>query len=277
MSSFQSSPALRLAAAAIAAALLALPLAAQAPSSGASGQVVDARSDTPLAGAWVAVEGMQMAVQTDTKGRFNLRLPPGQYRAFIQHPLYKPTSEGWWVADGTLTVTVALEPNIFDLPPVAGAADRDWGLGRRIVEDGGLGGEAPQVFGEDDLDQSGSLSAADFVTSRLSLVRVPCQQQSPMSSAYDDQSSMGTAYDIDECVRIRGSVRRVCVAMDEAALPGGLSVLASYRPRDLARVSAFRGGEFVMIYTKSFVFNVKSHEWRPVPVSAQMKAFCRMR
>jgi hypothetical protein len=267
MSSFRSSPALRLAAALIAASLLALPLSAQAPSSGASGQVVDARSDAPLAGAWVAVEGTRFAAQTDAKGRFNLRLPPGQYRAFIQHPLYKPTSEGWWVADGTLTVTVGLEPNFFELPPVAGAADRDWSLMRRIDEGGTRGGDTPQVFGEEDLAQSGSMSAADFVTSRLSMVRVPCQQQ----------SSMGTAYDIDECVRIRGSVRRVCVAMDEAALPGGLSVLASYRPADLARVSAFRGGEFVMIYTKSFIFNVKWHEWRPVPVSAQMKAFCRMR
>jgi hypothetical protein len=160
---------------------------------------------------------------------------------------------------------VALEPNVFDLPPVIGTADRDWSLDRRIAETDGTGEGAPAVFGEEDLARSGSMTAADFLTSRLSLVRVPCER-----------TTAGTA-EIDECVRIRGSARRICVAMDEAALPGGLSVLSNYRPADLARVSAFRGGEFVMIYTKSFIFNAKAYQWRPVPVSAQMKAFCRMR
>jgi len=265
MSAFRSSPALRLTAAAFAAALLAFPLSAQAPAGGAAGKVVDAQSEAPLAGAWVEVEGTRFAAKTDKQGRFNLRLPPGQYRAIIQHPLYQPTSEGWWVGDGTLTITVALEPNVFDLPPVAGTADRRLTLADRIPLTDGTGEGVPDVFGPDDLDQSGSMTAADFLTSRLSLVRVPCEQ-----------TTAGTA-EIDECVRIRGSARRVCVSMDEAALPGGLSVLSNYRPRDLARVSAFRGGEFVMIYTKAFIFNVKWNEWRPVPVSAQMKAFCRMR
>jgi hypothetical protein len=264
MSAFHSSSAVRLAAAALA-ALLALPLSAQAPAGGAAGKVVDAESEAPLAGAWVEVEGTPFATKTDKQGRFSLRLPPGQYRAIIQHPLYRPTSEGWWVSNATLTLTVALEPNVFNLPPVAGTANQEWSLPDRIGELEGMGEEAPEVFGPEDLEQSGSLNAADFVTSRLSLIRVPCQQ-----------TNAGTA-DIDSCVRIRGSVRRVCVAMDEAALPGGLTVLSSYRPRDLARVSAFRGGEFVMIYTKAFIFNVKQHEWRPVPVSAQMKTFCRMR
>jgi hypothetical protein len=269
MSTILSSPALRLAAAALTTALLALPLSAQAPAGGAAGKVVDARSETPLAGALVEVEGTRYAARTDEAGRFSLRLPPGQYRAFIQHPLYKPASEGWWVSSETLSITVALEPNVVALDPVTGTADRDRAsLEDRIPLGGGTGDEAPTVFGEAELGQSGSLSAADFVLSRLSLVKVPCQ--SPMGF-------VGVTDSIDECVRIRGSVRRVCVAMDEAALPGGLSVLSSYRPRDLARVSAFRGGEFVMIYTKSFVYNVKAHEWRPVPISAQMNAFCRMR
>ena len=272
MSTILSSPALRLATAAITTALLALPLSAQAPSGGAAGKVVDARSETPLAGALVEVEGTRHAALTDEAGRFSLRLPPGQYRAYIRHPLYKPTSEGWWVGDGTLSITVALEPNVVELAPVAATADRDsWSLADRIPLGGGEGGEAPTVFGEAELGQSGSLSAADFVLSRLSLIKVPCQPQQVLPMA------RGPVDSIDECVRIRGSVRRVCVAMDEAALPGGLSVLSSYRPRDLARVAAFRGGEFVMIYTKSFVYNVKWHEWRPVPISAQMKAFCRMR
>jgi hypothetical protein len=265
MSAFRPSPALRFVAAAFAAALLALPLSSQAPAGGAAGRVVDAESEAPLAGAWVEVEGTRFAAKTDKQGRFNLRLPPGQYRAIIQHPFYRPTSEGWWVGDGTLTITVALEPNVFELPPVAGTADRQRSLEDRIAESDGMGEGAPDVFGPEELEQSGSMTAADFVTSRLSLVRVPCER-----------TTAGTA-EIDACVRIRGSVRRVCVSMDEAALPGGLSVLANYRPRDLARVSAFRGGEFVMIYTKAFIFNVKWNEWRPVPVSAQMKAFCRMR
>jgi|GEM_PF-1879093 len=265
MSAFRPSSVLRLTAAAFAATLLAFPLIAQAPAGGAAGKVVDAQSEAPLAGAWVEVEGTRYAVQTDAHGRFNLRLPPGQYRAFIQHPLYKPTSEGWWVGDGTLAITVALEPNVFELPAVAGTADRRLSLADRIPLTDGSGEGLPDVFGPEELERSGSMTAADFLTSRLSLVRVPCER-----------TTAGTA-EIDACVRIRGSVRRVCVSMDEAALPGGLSVLANYRPSDLARVSAFRGGEFVMIYTKAFIFNVKWNEWRPVPVSAQMKAFCRMR
>lgn len=264
MPGLRPSAALRLVPAALAAVLMTIPLTAQVPP-GAAGRVVDARSEAPLAGAVVEVEGTGVSTRTDQTGRFRVHLPPGRYRAFVHHPEYLPTSEGWWVGAGTLAITVALEPNLVVLDPVSGTAHRGSPtIGERIAMADGDALEAPLVFGERELAESGAQSAADFVLSRLSLIRVPCPPR-----------FFGEVYEKEECVRIRGTIRPVCVAIDGAALPGGLGVLASYHPRDLARVSAFRGGEFVMIHTKWYVHNAKWHGWRPVPVSAQIKAFCR--
>lgn len=243
-----------------------LPLASQARTTGAAGQIVDATDGAPLANVFITIEGSPVTASTDEAGRFTLALAPGQYRARISHIGYVETSEGWWVGDGVLNVTVALERREIVLPEVvAKSRPIDLDLGRRVPLTDRRGEEVPQVWGESDLSQSGALNMADFVLGRLSLVRVPCRSQ----------TTVGAADEVHDCVRIRGQARRICVAMDEAALPGGLSVLASYRPRDLARVMAYRGGEFVMVYTKSFVYNIKAYEWRPIPVSAQMNAFCR--
>lgn len=256
----------RHAAAAFLAAALAIPLRAQALGSGAAGQVVDAATGAPLAEALIEIEGSRHQTWTDAAGRFAISLPPGQYRALIRHIGYQPTSEGWWVSDGILSVTIALEQRPITLRPLDVVGDRDEkGLPTRIGLGEGLGEEAPEVWTEDDLGRSGTMSVADFILGRLSLVRVPCRNDA-IGTRVDD------AYD---CVRIRGQPRRVCVSMDESALPGGLSVLANYRPRDLARVMAFRGGEFVMIYTKDFAYHAKSRDWRPVPPATQMNAYCR--
>lgn len=256
------------AAAILAAALIAFPLRAQAPASGASGQVVDTKSGAPVAEALVEIEGSRQQVWTDAAGRFTLSLPPGRYRALIRHPNYMPTSEGWLISGGfLLSVTVGLEPReeIVIPPVVANSRAGEYGLHQRIALGKWMGEEAPKVWTEDELEQSGAMSASDFVLGQLSLRRVPCRSDLPGARADD----------VHECVRIRGQARRVCVAMDESALPGGLAVLASYRPRDLARVMAFRRGEFVMIYTKGFFSRAKDRGWMSVPVAAQMNTYCR--
>jgi hypothetical protein len=254
------------AAAAILAATLAFPLRAQAPASGAAGQVVDAATGAPVSEALIEIEGSPHRVWTDAAGRFTLSLPAGQYRALIRHPGYLPTSEGWWVGDGLLTLTVGLEKRDIILDPIlANSRVGDYDLPTRIALAEGDGGGAPKVWHEEELRQAPSMNVADFLLDRLSLVRVPCRSD-----------AQGTRVDdVHECVRIRGQARRVCVSMDESALPGGLSVLANYRPRDLARVMAFRGGEFVMIYTKDFAYHAKGRHWRPVSPTAQMNAYCR--
>lgn len=246
--------------------LLVLPLAAQSsPAGGVTGRVVDTTNGAPLADAVVRLVGTPFDIRTDADGRFTLRVPPGQYTAVVDHPGHEPVTEIWWLGAELLDITVALEPRVFEVDTVRARVDPR-GLSTRVRA---WTGEAPIVWDEKALENSGAGNVADFLIRQLSLVRTPCPTSARVSAAFDVSRD-----DFDECVRIRGSVRRVCVAMDDAALPGGLAVLANYRPTDLARVSAFRGGEFVLIYTRQFLHNSKYYRFRPLPPAAQMAAFC---
>lgn len=252
----------------IAAVLVALPFAARAqtsPAGGVTGRVVDTKSGAPLADAVVRLVRTPYDARTDAEGRFTLHVPPGQYTAVVDHPEHEPVTETWWLGSGLLTITVALQPREVVLDTLRASTDPR-GLSVRVKT---WTGEAPIVWDEEALANSGSGSVAEFLIRQLRLVRTPCRNSSTAPAMFEAWRD-----DFDECVRIRGSVRNVCVAMDDAALPGGLAVLASYRPADLARVSAFRGGEFVMIYTKQFFHNAKYYRFRPLPPAAQMAAFC---
>src|SRR5215213_2845136 len=157
------------------AAVLALPLRAQAPGSGAAGQVVDASTGAPLADARIEIEGSPHSAWTDDGGRFSLPLPPGQDRALIRHPGYMPTSEGGWVSDGLLSVTVGLEPREIVLPPIeiVSRPEDYFDLRSRIRRTGGLGMEAPVVVDKFELAKAPHTSMLDFILARLSLMRVP--------------------------------------------------------------------------------------------------------
>jgi hypothetical protein len=249
--------------------LFALPSAARAQTSsagGVTGRVVDTKSGAPLADAVVRLVRTPYDTRTDADGRFTLHVPPGQYTAVVDHPAHEPATEIWWLGSELLSITVALEPREFALDTVRASSRDPRDLSIRVKT---WSGEAPIVWDEEALENSGSGSVAEFLIRQLRLVRTPCRSSSTAPLMFDAWRD-----DFDECVRIRGSVRNVCVAMDDAALPGGLAVLANYRPADLARISAFRGGEFVLIYTKQFFHNAKYYRFRPLPPAAQMAAFC---
>ncbi len=58
--------------------VILLPAAAQAQERTISGTIVSEDSKTPLAGVTVRVKGTRRIVQTDAKGKFSLKVNPGE-------------------------------------------------------------------------------------------------------------------------------------------------------------------------------------------------------
>src|SRR5262245_16766241 len=72
----------------IAALLVTGSTAATAQSTQISGNVLDARTGTPLSGVAITVEGQSNALVTDSEGRFRVDVPPGEYVLLVSYVGY---------------------------------------------------------------------------------------------------------------------------------------------------------------------------------------------
>jgi iron complex outermembrane receptor protein len=100
---------------------------AQSPPTGAiAGQVIDAESDVPLAGANIRVEGLGgdsiAGTATDLDGAFRVPLPVGRYLLTASYVGYTPWSDS--VATGAPPLVIRLSPGSVQVNPITISASR---------------------------------------------------------------------------------------------------------------------------------------------------------
>jgi len=236
------------------AALSAAPLGAQRRGRAlVVGQVVDAESRAPLAGAVVQVPGTWRQTVTAQDGNFRLVVPAGAVGVTISRLGYNTVVQSWEVAEGSGDAgVIALGRDAVLLDALEVTVDR-LERERRMVP------YSSRTFGLEELARSAAWNAADFVRLRGGGMTVSCGS---------------TGWDRD-CVRSRGSTVPICVVIDDAPVFGGMEVLASYQARDFARMHVYRGGSFVQAYTPYYLNRLASGRSHPMSTSLQMMSYCR--
>ncbi len=109
-------------------------LAAQFPAE-LDGQVIDAATRAPVAGARVRVPANGLTDETDAAGRFHLKgLPAGEWEIEVASIGYHATRRHVSLTDGLVErTTVALEPQPYTLAPLEVAADAPQGPGTLVI------------------------------------------------------------------------------------------------------------------------------------------------
>ncbi|HEU4451968.1 MAG TPA: carboxypeptidase-like regulatory domain-containing protein [Longimicrobium sp.] len=216
------------------------------------GQVVDARTKAPLAGAIVEVPGTHLEVVTGPDGQFRMRMRPGSYGIAISRLGYRAAIESWEIGTESLDVgIVELSEDAILLEALKVSVDRVERQRRSVPF-------RSRSFGMEELATNASFNAADFVATRAAFA-----------------TSCGGASPERACIRDRGSVVRPCVVIDDAPVPGGMTVLNTYQARDFARMNVYRGGAFIQAYTPGYLKRLATQKYTPMPAHLQMTAYCR--
>lgn len=234
-------------AAAIAAvALAARPAAAQRVT--VSGQVTDADSGQPVAGALLHVGDDEHEVMTDVHGRFSIyRVPVGDRVVWGSAMGYGTSMARVEVAaGGTSGVMLALKRDPVQLAAITATVSRFESRRRSYAR-------AVRVMTERDIAGAAASDMRDFLEFRVGMHRVPCASFSAGAFSSD-------------CVVIRGRPAVPIVYVDEVRWGPGLDVLSTYRPEEVARVEVYSGGEQVRVYTRWFLEWAARNDFHPLPL-----------
>ncbi|HSU16334.1 carboxypeptidase-like regulatory domain-containing protein [Longimicrobium sp.] len=214
-------------------ALAAAPLAAQRVT--VSGQVTDADSGQPVAGALVRVGDDDHEVMSDAQGRFTLfRVPVGDRVVWGSAMGYGTSAATVAVAAGGASgVALPLKRDPVRLAAINATVSRFESRRRSY-------GSSVRLLTERDLAASASSDMRDFLEVRAGLHRLPC-------------SGSGGGLTRNDCVIVRGRAAVPVVYVDEVRWGVGLDVLSTYRPEDVARVEVYGGGAQVRVYTRWFL------------------------
>jgi hypothetical protein len=215
------------------------------------GQVVDARTKAPLAGATIEVPGTSIEVVTGPDGQFRIRMRPGTHGITVSRLGYRTALESWEVGTESLDIgMVELGEDAILLEALKVSVDRLERQRRSVPTQS-------RSFGMEELANNAAFNAADFVTTRAAFA-----------------TSCGGASPERACVRQRGTLIRPCVVIDDAPMPGGLAVLNTYQARDFARMNVYRGGAFIQAYTPAYLKRLATQKGSPMPAHMQMTAYC---
>lgn len=207
------------------------------------GQVLDYHSDMPVALAEVEIPELKRRVLADSAGRFRFTdLPEGTYTFVVARIGYAASSEASTVRDGNY-LQVRLLPNPIVLEGLTALGDRFEGRMNSV-------GFAGYARSRDALARSTASSVAQFLSDHFQVSLAPC---TPSSNEKN-------------CLRLRGRARSVTVYLDDVLLPGGVTMLASYRPNDLYRVEVYPALGLIHLYTPHFVEWAAEHGIRPKPI-----------
>jgi hypothetical protein len=236
---------------ACAAALAAVTLAARpadAQRVTVSGTVTDAANGAPIAAAVVKVDDDYHAAVSDAQGRFAIRgVRPGTRMVWANALGYGMSAGPVAVTAEGAGVDLLLDPDPVRLAAITATVSR-FEARRRSY------GRSVRVIEGDRIAGSGASDMRDFVELRAGLRRTSC-------GGLRGGMSGGLS-----CVNIRGRPGRPVVYVDEVRWPGGLDLLSSYRPWDVARVEVYGGGEQIRIYTRWFLEWAAEHNYQPWPI-----------
>lgn len=227
-----------------AAALVALAgVPARAQHAVVRGRVVDAQTGRPVPGATVSLGPDHAGASgvADASGRFEIaHAPSGTQTVWARAMGYGMAASTVQVPDDSITVELSIDPDPVRLAELVATTSRFEVRTRGYAR-------AMRVFRDSELSSAASADMREFVLWHGGLRRASC----------------GTGR---YCVMVRGRALPTRVFVDEVRLSGGMDLLSSYRPYEVARVEVYAGGEEVRVYTKRFMdWAARTNYW-PSPL-----------
>jgi hypothetical protein len=196
-----------------------------------TGQVRDATSGEPLAGAIVELPARRIRAVTGPDGEFELRgVPRGEQRWETRRIGYDAWEQTHAAAEGE-RITILLEPNAVALARIEVVTDR---LARRRHRST----ESSRVIEQAEILGYSGASALDLVLSRAIPTRIRC----PGNQALLDH---------EPCVYTRGQVRQATLCIDEA--PAFFDQLIGYPRESLYAIESYQNGRTIRVYTTAFM------------------------
>ncbi len=222
------------------------PLAAQdtlsIPRDWIVGQVIDARTGTPVGGARVSAVGSDWASLTNATGRFALRdLDPGIWNVQVENLGYTARVVEIRVPTDGSALAIELEPDPIVLEGLE-VVTRRFETRRRAV------GVAVNAFDSDDLAVSADRSVAEMLQMRFGLMPARCTDGG------------------NGCVWLRGRSVRPEVHIDEAPMLEGWEVLDLFRPYEFHMIEVFQRGRHIRAYTHAFMERASRVRYLPIPI-----------
>lgn len=231
------------AAAVLAAALAALPAAAQRAT--VRGHVVDARSGQPIAGAAVQARQDDAETVTDVNGQFVLRrLRPGSQVLTSTRVGYRPGAAVVALSGADVSdVRVELEPD----PVMLQALNVT--VSRFELRAHSYAGQVLAATGAE-LANTSSSDMMNFVRTHYFLHLIPCPGRRGSESTHT-------------CIFRRGHIVDPEIYVDETQKPNGFDLLSFYNPAEIARVEVYDHGTEIRMYTYRFMAWAATHNFQP--------------
>ena len=201
------------------------------------GEVRSARTGEPLPFATVQLPGLARSTATDVRGRFRIeRVPPREHTLLVRQIGYVRFS-GPVTVDGATPADLQLAEDAVVLGGLTVTADRFRMRARRYT---------------------GSVRAAD----RAEIAASPWTDARGIVL---DQGVSAAPCASQECVRVRGSVVRPAIFLDDLPTREGLDALRALPRSMIGRVEVLDGGRRIFIYSHDFLERAARSGYRPQP------------
>ncbi|MDE2806449.1 MAG: carboxypeptidase-like regulatory domain-containing protein [Gemmatimonadota bacterium] len=191
------------------------------------GVIVDADTETPLAGAHASIEASDWGSLTTDSGRFLLcGIAAGIHVVTVERLGYETLESPIEANSSGEPVALRMRPDPVLLEGLEIVSDR-FERRRRAVA------TSVRAFDQETIASSGYWSAADFVDMRAGVITTPCG--------------------LSRCVYYRGRRVSPTVYLDEFPLIGGWSQLETIPTSQLYMVEVYRRGAHIRAYTHHFM------------------------
>jgi hypothetical protein len=204
------------------------------------GQVLDAKTGTPLIGAFVRVDGDEWGSLSEANGSFELkRVEVGTVPLVVEQLGYLTLRQDVAVREPGEAMVLRVEPDPALLEGVNLVLDR-------LEQRRNATPFSSWVFDRADLVTNVGADALGFLEARTPIHLFPCFFGS-------------------ECAIVHGRVRPVSVVVDEMPFLGGIDYLRSHEPYDLQRIEVYAGGRHIRIFTAGFLQRAGKTRLLPSP------------
>lgn len=212
-----------------------------------TGQVVDARTGEPVAGASVHVDDGLHGAVSDARGNFRVtRVVRGQRTVWASAPGYALAGGPLLVAGDSAAVELALDPEPVRLDPIVATTSRLEARRRAYPR-------SVRVLDERQIQASAAPNARDLLEMRFGLRPTACNAIA--AGQIGNRRPRGPVIGMQGsgCATVRGHAAAPAVFVDEVRWPSGMDLLSTYQLTEIARVEVFGGGEEVRVYTRWFL------------------------
>ncbi|MCY3547747.1 MAG: carboxypeptidase-like regulatory domain-containing protein [Gemmatimonadetes bacterium] len=204
------------------------------------GVIVDAATETPVAGAHASVEASDWGSLTTDNGRFLLcGIAAGIHVVTVERLGYVTLESPIEASASGEPVALPMRPDPVLLEGLEIVSDR-FERRRRAVA------TSVRAFDQEAIASSGFWSAADFVDMRAGIITTPCG--------------------MSRCVYYRGQRVSPTVYLDEFPLIGGWSQLETIPTSQLYMVEVYRRGVHIRAYTHHFMKRAATTRMAPVTI-----------